>query len=422
MTYRDRQHEFSITFSDGKTYTPEFSNYSDVINHFLDKKDGLGILGTTNATDTGVSLKKIPLNLTFHGDNHDLESAECQKSASKTGDVILQPPYGKQIKCNVESIALSYSVVNDIASTRVTLEVIEVSGTKTPVGGKTQQDNIISQSSDVNASAVDQFATTKTTNEIEEASLKSYFTDSIESVNKYLRPILATTQEELTAFDATYNSIKDNIDEVISNPQLIASQATVLMALPAKIVSKAENFVAGYSALIQNQFLSPFSLNNMGKNAAINSQFFGGAAISSLSSALATSSYDNAPQAITIVEAYINIYNEYRENVDGIQEQFDISTIDLINKFIQTGVLDVPLNYLAQQTAGALISSAFDAKKEIRIQLDYETTAINIAIEYYPDRFVLDEIETLSYIINTNKLTADELILIPRRREIVVYV
>jgi hypothetical protein len=360
--------------------------------------------------------------LTFFGDDHDLVAEKFMESARQTGNVTLQPPYGKQILCLISTIVKRYSTVVDIASTTFQVDFVETSGIQTPIGGKTAKDGIEKQNEDVQKAAVSLFTQTKTYLEKEAADLKEYYNTQIDAVKLYLRPLTTQKEEVLTAFDSTYSSIKANIDEVISDPATIAAQTTALMSLPLDTANSAQFLLAGYASLINSQFLAPFTNDNTGKNSAITSQFFGGSAVSALSSALAFSVYDNAPETISATEAYINAYNEYRENVDNIQEQFDIPTIDLSDKFIQTGVLDVPLNYLAQQTAGALIESVFEAKKEIKLYLDYETTAINIAIEYYPERFQLDEVETLDYVISTNKLTADELILIPRRREIVVYV
>lgn len=63
----------------------------------------------------------------------------------------------------------------------------------------------------------------------------------------------------------------------------------------------------------------------------------------------------------------------------------------------------------------------FNLKTEMILMLNEETNIIDLAYKYYKNSFLKNEIETLDYIIKTNNLKDEELILIPKNKKIRIY-
>jgi len=425
MTYEDRQHEVKITFPDKKAYKPLARNFEETFSHFLEEKDSVGKLKSTVVNDNGVSLRKLPLSLEFAGDDHDIDATKFLASAANTGEVFVQLPYGNEIRCHTNTVRRSYSVVNDVAVTKVDIDFVECTGKTTPIGGKSQLAQLLEKSANVNSAAAGTFNSLKINNQKELTGITGVFTSAVNSVNALLRPLIEGEQDAVAQFDATVENILNNIDEIQDDAETLAKQTATLISLPTKFVDDVVAVVDKYKSLINEVFPSTtddIEKSNDGRNQSINAAFFGGAAVSAVSASLSSSTYQTTSEAISAVEELQNIHDTYRAAVDDIQDSFNDPSILIEDRFVQDGSLDTPLNDLAQDAAGNLVDVAFDLKKEVVLILEQETTAINLAIEYYPDEFIEDEVAALDFVIETNKLTGDELLLIPRNRELVVYV
>lgn len=84
---------------------------------------------------------------------------------------------------------------------------------------------------------------------------------------------------------------------------------------------------------------------------------------------------------------------------------------------VDTGVRYQKLQEAVALTAGYLVEISFTLKQERRVVLDRERTIIDLAAEFYGS---VDD--KLDFLINSNDLTGDEILELPRGREIVYYI
>lgn len=425
MDYKDRQKQASITLADKKKYNIDYTNeFNTTFNHFLQAKESIGKTKSTVVNDNGVSLRKIPpITITFFGNNHDIEATKFEASAAYTGECYLQMPYGNEIRCHVNTVAKKYSVVNDISATIITIDFVECTGKTTPIGGRSQLASILEKSDEVNNAGASTFAGLKINNQKELTGITTAFNEAVDNVQAFLRPLIEGEADAIAIFDATYTSIKGNIDDLVDDATTLARQTATLIALPAKTSTKVSDVISIYKLMIDSVTPTHASLekNNDGRNQSINAAFFGGVGVSAITTNIITNEFETTSKALKSVEDIQEVYNNYRDSIDDIQESFNDAP-SLADRYIQDGTLSVPLNDLIQDTSGNVLSTALDLKKELRIILAEQTTALNIAIKYYPDDFINDEAKTTQFVISSNNLCCDELILIPTGREIVVYV
>lgn len=122
---------------------------------------------------------------------------------------------------------------------------------------------------------------------------------------------------------------------------------------------------------------------------------------------------------ITLINTQYSTKTGALQAADALLSQFDRLVTWRDNNYIgvDTGESYQKLQQAVALTAGYLVEISFTLKQERRLVLDRDRTIIDLAAELYGS--VDDQ---LDFLINSNNLSGDEILELPRGREIVYYI
>ena len=137
-------------------------------------------------------------------------------------------------------------------------------------------------------------------------------------------------------------------------------------------------------------------------------------AIVSVAESLLNTKFETRAEAVEAAKNLVELNDSWSEFVDEQSSRI----VDLTDAFIrEENVLDVVL-----QSANEILDRSYKLKVEQKIILSEDKTPIELAYEYYNESFRDDPDSTLEYLIKTNNFTDDEFFLIPRGREVKIYI
>jgi len=245
----------------------------------------------------------------------------------------------------------------------------------------------------------------------ETVDFKAKFLAGIAAVNTVLKTIAEVEQSISSQFDAIVRNINQNIDDLIGTPAVLAFQAVELLRLPSRAITSFKDKVDAYVNLIDLTLgtdFSPSGFDNKPENNFLSADLFAKSQIIGLTESTLVTEYITKPDAIdaadTITENFININAWSDTNRDNLG-------------LIDTGeAYQEYLNAIVTDTA-RIIEISFSLKQERIIFTDRPRSLHDLTAELY------NEVDNqLDFFISSNKLAGDELIEIPRGREIRYYV
>ncbi len=113
-----------------------------------------------------------------------------------------------------------------------------------------------------------------------------------------------------------------------------------------------------------------------------------------------------------------DLYTSYKRYYDIKYNLLNLNLKDI--KASNTNI-NININYIIQTTLGILIEVSFNLKTEFNIILNEDSNLIDIAYKYYKEEFAGNPEETINKIIKTNNINDEEFILVPRGRNITIY-
>jgi len=259
---------------------------------------------------------------------------------------------------------------------------------------------------------------------------KSVLNTQTEQIKSTMEPLISSRAGSYGDFLTTVAELKNAVNTMFDksssavNKGLNTARFTLnLMRYPSRVVINVSEKIKGYSALIAtliNQFKhDPFGTRNIA-NAIITARLSLSAAAASLASGVALQIAEGAAQkdkaaiqisreeAVYAAEAIINLF-ELIKNFDDIKVKSN-TFVDVNN---ETAFL---LSDIVYKSAALIINSSFALPMRRTIVLDRDRQLIELSVELYGSVDYMDEL------IFENKLTADEIILLPMGKEITYYV
>lgn len=383
-----------------------------------------------NILPFGANAEQFPVSCVFFGENHDIEAGEFYKLLKEDGVGLLQLPYGDEKLVTVDKVSKKYNIVKGRNIT--TIKVIFIEETQILSEGdrlyiKTRLNDLASTASESIAEFFSDKLDINTAGD--KNSILSSFNNGITKINSTLKPLVANTKKVVTEFTAVYSNIESNIDEVVSQPLLLAQQVMRLKEIPARIIGKFSETKNAYETLFTASLPDFFTIGGMltreKKNDVVNAMLFSGASIIGMADALVNVDYTTKSEAIGAIDVILDNYKTFVDYFDTAQNEFE--AVCVLNKqFIQDESVTADINKYIESVVGTLIEISQDLKREFEFELDKDTTILNIATEYYPEEIKKNEQEgsqdILEYIISNNKLKNDEILLLPKGKIIKVYI
>ena len=447
MSYIDRQHIITWTSPSGKSFElnninsieysfRHYGNLTTIINK-KEEDNSLAFLkkekGNNNSSkgdifeDLGISGRTIPLQIVFSGNNHDKESEYFENAFKELGESRLQLPYdSRPIRVNAQTLTKKQDLVKDIASTIIDVEFIE---TKQNIPLKTSNNNLKN--------------TIKQNIEEEILELDNNYNNFIETTPaEKLQSLLNKFNKVLTKVSNSINNIANgNIDAILRDIQanLLNGSDITLLQETSKLIDAGFSTMssAPYIKTLLENTINDITGNELKENNNNNNEdilytniisqddlttndfFISYIFLSACNNILdSIDTIQTRKEATQIALSIQNIYTEYRKYYDIKYNLLDLNLKDIKSS---NANINININYIIQTTLGILIEASFNLKTEFNIILNEDTNLIDFAYKYYKKDFNDNQEETINKIIKTNNINNEEFILIPKNRNMIIY-
>jgi prophage DNA circulation protein len=399
----------------------------------------------TVVQDLGNTGERMPMTIYFDGPDNDQEADRFFTACLETGQwEMIHPTKGfRGVKLIAYSEAISPVLEGGYTAFQLQwIEDLDPSTLKTTAQLRAEQAAGLDELNDASA---DQFASNISTDTLSER------TSIIESIGKITDAVDST----LGKVAAVNNAIDKRMGELqrgiqgalrsgILEPIALANQLQQLVQLPALAITDVKARLNAYADFADEVFgVEPSSPNSEGANAvaskelalvssigALSTIAITGIASSTASTATATNTPTGAEKIFTgttvqtqvqVIESIENIQQQFidiAENLDANQVEFEVNTID--GQFFSQKETFPAAALLTNTGVEYLLVNFFDLKIEKTIILDQPKTPWQVALEEYGGPGTNDS--NLDLLITSNKLKKDELLLLTRDTELVIYV
>jgi len=363
--------------------------------------------------DLGRGGRRYPLRIFFSGENYDLLANEFFAALEEVGVGVLDHPiYGT---INVVPTGTIRQRDNLKTASNQAVFDIEFWETITEISfpfAETEAITVVNESiENFTVEASDQFddeLDLETSSET--IDFKTKFLTALDFTKSVLDDIAKAQQEIKSQFDALYNTIQTNIDELIGVPVQLALNTIDFIRLPARALTGITAKLDAYGNLINGIIGNDFepSFDNKTKNNFVSSSLFSTSYLIAEVEVTLFTKLVTKPDAISVADVIV-------QNFDNIINWSDTNRNTL--NIIDTGEAYEQLQNAVAADTSRLVQISFSLKQERIITLDRNRTIIDLSAELYG---TIDS--QLDFLISSNNLNGDEIIELPKGKEIKYYI
>lgn len=396
-----------ITTGDAKEYRPQWLNATKSVDFNITEFDFVNVQGSL-VDRREPKARKFNLELYFQGEDCLDTSAAFELSANDKRAWRVSHPFYGSIICHPASLLFDNTKLN---VTKITGTIIETITDDKPKSNISPVDKITEDKQALDEVCAEVFAATVTP----EASDVSSMIDSTQQT--YDEGALVARGDDAQNYFNLFNTANAAILNATAQPLAAIRALQAVINAPAVFADNVQNRFG----LLQDQFeaLRNQLTNIFSPNEKRIYQAQGSAMVSSMALAAATpqtaSEYGNMQAALDVAETLLNNYNQFLEDLDGLQTDNG----GLPESYIPDPEPLIGLNDLISFTVSNLFDIALEAKQERAIILEEDSNAILLTHRFYG----LDAAdELLNYFIATNQIGLNELLQIRKGRKIFYYV
>lgn len=446
MPYPERIKDASYTAPSGASISFDFEVVSRDISHRIGTFEFSGVNGTLHQ-DKGVSGEVYPLNVFIHGPDYDLEADRFITLAKETGPGFLfHPRWGKK-RVQILSITQSENLVTEGGQAVFNVQFQETLEREFPKTGTAPQQKVTALADIAQTETINNFGNQVNVEDLaDELAHEQEIILSAGKVNTALASITSGAQDIATQFRGYIDNVINNANEYVQLPFEYAFQITsairVVAEVPGRISSKLQGFKNLFDVLRLRDIYKeskPDSATNQNKNAVLVDELLGTAAVSASSESVnqafnetSTLSRDSKGKAaITVPEVGTGFQSRdevlsavvyLRDNSQAITDMLDTGQVLfedslLSDSYIQSVQSYVPTWEVVSTVIKAGLDLSFSLPIKRSIILATSRTILDLVYEFY--RNVDDT--ALDYLILTNALTGNDIIDVPRGKEIIFY-
>ncbi len=440
MPYPERIKDASYTAPSGASISFDFEVVRRDISHRIGTFEFSGVNGTLHQ-DKGVSGEIYPLDVFIHGPNYDLEADRFVTLAKETGPGFLfHPRWGKK-RVQVLSITQSENLVEEGGQASFSVQFQETLEREFPKTGTAPQQKVTALADDAQAEAIDNFGNQVNTEDLaDELSFEQEIIVSANVVNDALSSITSTDQDTAAKFRGYIDNVLNNAAAYVQEPFEYATQITsairVVSEVPGRISSQLQGVknmldvlklrdVTAATTQFKNGLLIDEMLGTMGIVSAsegVNQAFNETSTISRDSKGKAAITVPAVDTGFQSREEVLAAVVYLRDNSDDLTNQLDAGQIVFEDSLLSDSYIQSVQSYVPTwEVVGTVIKAGLDLSFSLPIKrsiiLATSRTILDLAHEFYKN---VDDI-TLDYLILTNCLTGNDIIEVPRGKEIFFY-
>lgn len=421
MTWKERTFtEITFTSPVGTTYVAKWRGGS------RDAEKSLGIFkapGVPGSIVQDLERAAITYDLTIHFDgiDHDVIAGRFFTECGATRGVwdVIHPVKGR-LKLQLVSYSEVMEPVSNANITTVITEWIEPNILEGTVSAETVRAGALEGITNLNDSGAFQFVKDLATDTFESVvHIISSATGVIDVYNRTLFSIVRYDAELKAQIEAIQAQIISNINAPVINTTVLAGQFQNLIQLPARVVENIEGTTALYNEFL-NRVLSlrsdltvdPNVLTAASRNEVLVNEISTVSALGAITDVIIDGELTTRKQTIEIINGLNTTFQTVTNALDEHQEALTGEY------FSQSESYSDSINMLANAVRYLIISS-FDLKIEKRVTLDRPKTPAFITIEQYGALGENDQ--TYDFFLTSNALKANDILLLPPGREVLIY-
>jgi hypothetical protein len=363
--------------------------------------------------DLGRAGRRFPFTIFFSGDDYDILSDSFMAALEEKGiGTLIHPKYGTKFVIPTGSISR-----NDNLLSSANQAVFNVTFSETIIGSEFPSliENVLSKIK----TALSVFSTITSIQfkdnvvaglASEIISIKNKLINFVLRLGLQLNPVIKISEEVYAAYQVIDSSIQDSINQVSDYPDIAMIQLIQLVRLPSESPNEIETKYNSYNNIINNILSNNYKLSissNEPQNNFLSDFCFVYSNLAAICESCINQDFNTRNEVILYHDKII-------ESFDNIKTWLDNNITSL--NYIDSGEsYDAILNIISL-TSAYLINLAFELPSEKKIILGEDRNIIELVSELYQD------LEKIDYFITTNELTADEIEILPRGKEVVFYV
>lgn len=426
MPYFDRLNVASYVSPSGRSFSFSYQTVTRRSPRKIGSFEFPGVNGTLHQ-DKGLGGEIYPMEIFFHGPDYDLEADAFMSATKENGPgTLIHPRYGRKRVQIIRAVEQSENLVGAGGQAVFNIEFQETLEREFPFVNQSLITQIPSDADIFQIDAVANYADQITTNtldqrnNLEQSMLvgKDLITDAFSGLNNS------------ETFEGSITDIENNITELVSDPGGYAGLVVTAVRSVSNNDNDLDTKLLSYISLIENLTITGT------KNNKLTNELIGSAAIVSMGEAINsvlanTSSIErNDTGKITFQDQGINVGFITRGDVlnsiltlrdSFIQLTFDISAAQTLERlsdmYLQTIQSYEPEARVVANVLSAGLGVSFNLPVERIKTLKKDTSLITLCYEFYKN---VDE-STIDFFINTNQLSGDEILTVPRSKQVVYY-
>lgn len=413
MAWTDRIKEAAYSSPAGTRVVFQFE---DVSQEFTKKTAAFEFTDAdgTFVQDLGHSGRRYPLRVIFWGTDYDLEADKFLELLEERGTGKLEHPlYG-----TVDVVPFGRIRRRDDLKSAANQAVIEVVfwqtiGTIYPEAQFAATAAVVDAIAGFNAAVSENFGdVTELDSAVETTSFRNLYQTILDVTSSTLSGIADTQKEIKKRFEAVRDSITKGLDILVGQPATLAAQTVLLIQIPGQSVASIGARLTSYRSLINATINSGVATLFPGSDDRVPNAFhtrdlfalsyITGSVTSVLANEFATKT--DALDAAEELLSQLDDVTEWREaNFESLDE-------------IDTGEAYQQALDAVSFAAGFLVEISFSLKQERSVVLDRARSIVDLEGEFYG---TVDD--NLDFLIASNNFTGDEILTVPKGREVVYY-
>jgi prophage DNA circulation protein len=413
--------QISLTAPDGTAFTAGWQGNDIEAGKRIGQFD-YPLIDGTSTQDLGAKGMMFPLTLQFEGDDHDTTAwAFLNAFLHQRGLwTVVHPVYGTH---SLQAITgtLSADPTGSANITKVETSWIEPAANDVGTSIAELGAQVSSQATTASASAAAQFsATLDISNAEAQAAAATEGTAGLGCIMASgLSKIIARGNDIQAAFAIGYAAVQAAIAVVPLDMINAASQIITIMQLPALVEIDLAAKVTAYTDFASRlaSTLTP-GLDASARNTAIVGELFLAAAIAGVCLSASLSLPSTREQAVQAITSIRTLFSSATAALDAVQAANAGNQAN--QQYFSNGISFPDLARLVGLACAFLLRSLFDLKVAKRFTLDRPRNPAEITITEYGSLGEADAY--LDLFIASNALRAQDIILLPAGREVVVYV
>ena len=440
MPYPERIKDASYTAPSGASISFDFEVVTREVNHRIGTFEFSGVNGTLHQ-DKGVSGEIYPLDVFVHGPDYDLEADRFVTLAKETGPGFLfHPRWGKK-RVQILSITQSENLVEEGGQALFVVKFQETLEREFPKTGTAPQQKVTALADDAQTEAINNFGDQVNVEDLaDELAQEQEIISSGNKVFDTLSSVASSVQSVATRFRGHIDNVINKANEYVQLPFEYAFQITsairVVSEIPGRIDSQLQGFQNLLNVLDLRDITEAFTQS---KNKLLIDELLATSTVVSASESVnqafnetSTLSRDSKGKAaITVPEVGTGFQSReevlaavvyLRDNSQAITDMLDAGQVVFEDSLLSDSYIQSVQSYVSTwEVAGTVIKAGLDLSFSLPIKrsiiLPKSRTILDLSYEFYKN---IDDI-TLDYLILTNSLTGNDIIEVPRGKEIVFY-